>query len=129
MIVKELWIFCEGLKACPRGHKLVGRTTCLNEIRMGLYFEPFPMSKPSSTSNSPMIINVQTCSICDGLFPFKDICMGSCGHTYRPWCLLVHILLLKKCKVANCDEEFKANWCYSFGLSKLVTNMFGRVKK
>ncbi len=30
--------------------------------------------------------------------------------------------------MVNCDEEFNAKWCYSFRLSKLVTNMFGIVK-
>jgi hypothetical protein len=94
------------------------------------YFEPLPnIFRPSFPSSSPMTINVQTCPVCDELFPLKDICTGSCGHTYHPWCLLVHTLSSRKCKVVNCDEEFSANYCYSFGLSKLVTNMFRIFKK
>ncbi len=99
------------------------------KLRMGLYFEPLPMSKPSSPSSSPMTINVQTYPICDELFPLKDICTSSCNHTYHPWCLLVHALSSRKCKVVNCDEEFNANWCYSFKLSKIVTNTFGIFKE
>ncbi len=46
-----------------------------------------------------------------------------------PSVLLVHILSLKKCKVVGCDEMFNAYWCCSFGLSKLVIDMFGSIKK
>jgi hypothetical protein len=99
------------------------------KLGMGLYFEPFPMSKLAFPSNSPMTINVQTCLVCDELFLLKDICTRSCDHTYHLWCLLVQTLLSRKCKVVNCDEEFNAKWCYSFGLSKLVNNMFSIVKK
>jgi hypothetical protein len=31
--------------------------------------------------------------------------------------------------VVNCGEEFNANWCYSFGLSKLVIDRFGIFKE
>jgi len=86
------------------------------------------MSRLSSLFSSPMTINVQTYLVCDELFPLNDIYTRSCNHTYHPWCLLGHTISSRKCKVVNCDE-FNANWCYSFGLSKLVTNMFGIVKK
>ncbi len=98
------------------------------KLGMGLYFEPLPMSKPSSPFSSPMMINVQTYLVCDELFPLNDICTRSCNYTFHPWCFLVHTILSRMCKVVNCDE-FNANWCYSFGLSKLVTNMFGIFKK
>ncbi len=51
--------------------------------------------------------------------------MASCGHTYHPWCLLVHIISSRKCKVVGCEKMFEANWCSSFGLCKPMAKMFG----
>jgi hypothetical protein len=67
------------------------------------------MFKVSSPSNNPMIINVQTCAICDKLFIFKDICTRSCSHEYHSLCLLVHNFSSGKCKVVGCDEMFNAD--------------------
>jgi hypothetical protein len=45
------------------------------------YFQPLPVSRPSTPSIAITSINVDACLVCNELFYFNDICVASCGHT------------------------------------------------
>jgi hypothetical protein len=102
---------------------------CSYEIGIDPYFQPLLVRKPSIPFGYIMIINVEACLVCNEQFYFYDLCTTSCGHTYHPWCLVVHTISSKKCRAINCDEVFHKGLCSSFGLSKLVVEAFGLVTK
>lgn len=99
------------------------------KIGTGPHFQPLPINQPSTPFGYITTINVEVCSICNDQFYFYDLCIASCGHTYHPWCLVVHIISSKKCRAINSEEVFHKGWCFSFGLSKLVVEAFGSMTK
>jgi hypothetical protein len=59
------------------------------------YFQLLPISRPHAPSKSIKIMNVEPCLVCDERFYVNDICTASCGHTYHPWCLCMHVISSK----------------------------------
>jgi hypothetical protein len=70
------------------------------------YFQPLFVSKPTPTFHCVESLTIKACPICIEEFDFNDICIASCGHAYHPWCLLVHTISSRKCKVANYEALF-----------------------
>ncbi len=105
---------CEEMYAnCVNGFKLsqelltqmVKQLACV-KVGSSLYFQPFLISRPTPTFHCVKSLNIEACPICNENVDFNDICIASCGHAYHPWCLLVHTISSKKCKVTNCEAFF-----------------------
>jgi hypothetical protein len=119
---------CEEMYAnCVNGFKLSQELLTqmvkqLARVKVGssFYFQVFIISRPTPTFHCIKSLNIETCLICNEKIDFNDIFIASCGHAYHPWCLLVHTISSRKCKVTNCEVFFMKVGVHYLGRLKLM---------